>query len=86
MITKYRTWFGTIQKIDVEKETSSSVWIGGRRRAKEGQSERFYDTWLEAWDYLLEEANKDVMLARRRLEMANGKLGNIKGMKEPVEQ
>jgi hypothetical protein len=75
--------------VEIEKETGSFVFIksGGRirREAKQSRNERYCDTFEEAKAALLEGAESDVSSARRRLEQANAKLGNIKGMKKPAE-
>lgn len=87
---KYRTertsWQveAKITPVEVERETDSSLWIKGRRQAKSLQHETYHDTWDIAHAYLMEIANQHCQTARRNLETANGKLGNVKGMKRPV--
>lgn len=49
MIVKYRTGgFGKnlIEKIEVDRETESGVWINGRRNAKDSSWHKDYDSWL----------------------------------------
>jgi hypothetical protein len=88
------TWFRTggwkqlIEPVQVERHTDQSVWIGGKRRARTTFSysdgeEGIFPTWTEARDQLLANAQSKVESLRRQLEAANGKLGNIKGLKEP---
>lgn len=84
MITKFRTGgFGNIpiETVEVERETDSSVWINGRRNAKTTSWDKYWDSWEEAHAYLLEKAERSLQSARRSLEMAQAKYGNIKGMK-----
>lgn len=84
MITKYVTSYDArINHIEVESETEKSVWIKGRRRSKESGYERFHDTWEKAHAFLLDRETKNVEAIRRQLDYANGKLGNVKGMKKP---
>ena len=83
---KFRTCdFGKnlIEEIDVERETDSSVWINGRRSAKNSSWHKYWDSWEEAHAFLLEKAEKSLQSARRSLERAQGEYGNIKGMKAP---
>jgi hypothetical protein len=81
-----------IERVEVIRETEQSVFLpksrvgktnGERRAAKHSEWEQYHDTWEAARAYLLEIANDDVTAARLALERANGKLGNIKGMKKP---
>lgn len=67
-----------ITTVDIERETSESVWINGRRRQKKSY---FFDTWDEAHSYLVDMADAKLSSARRQLEHAQGLHGNIKGMK-----
>ena len=90
---KYRTGFtfrsNPIDKVEVERETDSSVWIKNtttgkdRRVSKTGKYENYFDTWEQAKIYLLKEAEDELNAARRNLERAQSKYGNIKGLKKP---
>lgn len=87
---KYRTgethWSvrAKIEEVEIEKETDSSVWVKGHRNSKFCQSGVYHDTWDKAHAYLMSIAETQANQARRRLEEANGALGNVKGMKKPV--
>jgi hypothetical protein len=81
-----RTSWGVVTKItpvEVERESDSSLWINGRRSAKTSQHETYHDTWDQAHAHLMERANQNCESARYNLQTANGKLGNVKGMKRP---
>ena len=84
---KFRTegiaW-SKIKPVEIESETTNFVIINGRRSAKMSSYHCFFDTWQEAHDYLMLEAENALNTARRRLEEAQGKHGNIKGMKPPA--
>ena len=87
MAIKYMTGVfckGLIELVEVENETQSSVWINGRRQKKQTAHRKYFDTWGEAKDFLMKEAEIGVRNARARLEIANSKLGNVKGLNEPV--
>jgi hypothetical protein len=86
---KYRTGgLGSlIEAVEVEKETEKCVWIKykyeTRREAKGSGYRCYFDAWEAAHAYLLQKAENECAGCRRRLEEANGHLGNIKGMKKP---
>ena len=83
------TWFRTspgnaqITPVEVLSITSQFVTLApeGRRVAKSGTFERYFPTWEDAHDYLMLAARNDVGVARRRLELANAFLGNVKGLR-----
>lgn len=91
---KYRASMGyrpEIEVIDVVSETEKTVTMelkswggnGTRREAKASGFHAWFDSWDEAKNHLLNLAQREVELSRVRLENANSKLGNIKGMKNP---
>lgn len=87
-INPYRSFKPEIQRIDVVHETKHTVTImmaNGHRRVMYKQGVIF-PTWKLAHEELLDRADKEVVLARRRLEIANGFLGNVKGMRDPEVQ
>lgn len=83
--TWYRAWptFNEIVPVDVDKATDSSVWIGGRRLARATDHQSYFPTWDEAHAHLLQRAQEDLDRARRSLERAQGRHGNVKGMRQP---
>lgn len=74
-----------ISPVEIEKETESSVWINGCRRAKISTYENYFDSWDDAKQFLMDHAQKRVDSLRLQLERANGELGNIKGLKPTTE-
>ena len=96
-LVKFKTDYSakTIEPIEVLRETAQCVYLAPHRPRADGKTERreaklgdyaqYHDTWVEARAYLLRKAESDVKEARRQLELANGHLGNIKGMKPPKE-
>ena len=83
--------------IDVESETTIVDEIDARlvvtkshkgtrvdRVAKSGRGSSYFPTWQQAHEHLLNGAQEDVQTLRLRLERANSRLGNIKGLKPPV--
>jgi len=77
-----RSWNPKITTIQADKETESSVWINGRMSRKMASCEAYFDTWDGAKAWLLEWAEDNAASARRNLESANAKLGNVKGIKQ----
>lgn len=94
MITRYQTskyWGAEIKKVIAVRETDKCIFIEGdrgapRREPKVSDYHHYHNTWNEARDHLMAVAEESVRLARRHLERAHSKLGNIKGLKPPVEK
>lgn len=93
-IVKYETSkFGRVPilRVECERETEQSVFvinpkypnIKPSRQAKISSYSQYHDTWADAHAHLLAMAEASVAACRRSLELANAKLGNIKGMKPP---
>ncbi len=85
---KAEDWFRPeISEVEVIRETEKCVVTKNRgrerREQKESQRTKWCDTWEEAHAYLLARAEEHARQARLRLAEANGKLGNVKGMKPP---
>lgn len=80
------TWSNQITQITVGKFTDSSVWVRGQRNARKTISQLYAPTWDEAHSFLMEHWNAQVLAARRQLEYANGRHGNVKGMKQTPEK
>lgn len=73
-----------IKAVEVERETGASVWIRGRRENKHTAGGIcYFDTWEEAKSALIDSRQSDVDQCRRALELANSRLGNVRGMKKP---
>lgn len=73
-----------IESVEIDRETETSIFIGKTRNAKRSSWCSYFDTWEDAHAYLLKKAENAVASARRQLEEANGKLGNIRGLKKPA--
>lgn len=85
MKIKYRVelfWKFNIRKIEIEKETNKFVWFHGVKQEKKTKFHMFFDTFSEAKEFLISKFENKVLEARRGLELANAKLGNVKGLKE----
>lgn len=82
---KYRTRFNKIEAIEVLRETDKQVFLlvdaKERREHKVCDWYAWHDTWEDAHDFLIAEAEKTVNSLRLRIEQAKGTLGQIKGMK-----
>ena len=85
---KYRTGgFGNklIEKVEVERETEVSVWINGRRNAKDSSWYKYFNSWNEAHSFLIEKAESDVEAATNRLRRASANLQKIKSLTEETK-
>ncbi|MEM7209603.1 MAG: hypothetical protein AAF434_17420 [Pseudomonadota bacterium] len=80
----FGSWnFDALSKITahiVERETDSSVWIKGRRRAKASNKHQYFDTWREAHEALQENQSNKVASALRRLEQAKERFHKINSL------
>ena len=79
-------WKNLIEKAEVERETESSVWIGGRRSAKISSYECYFDTFGEAKSYLLDMARKHLERANGRVSYAEKELDEVIKLAEEVEK
>lgn len=88
MIEKWKTarWSEGIKSVLVERETETSVFIDGSRRAKRTSYTSYHDTWDEAHAYLLEIAERELNASRKALEAAQGRHEKIKGMTPAAAQ
>ena len=78
---KYRTGGcgnNPIEEVEVDKETDKFVWMGKNRFAKTSSWHKYWDTWEDAYDYLIEKANKDISYANSRLEEGVKRLDLLK--------
>ena len=66
-----------IEKVEVERETDSFVWINNRRVGKNTGYDQFWDSWEDALHFLLSRANDRVLRAKKRLAEENEELGKI---------
>lgn len=57
-----------IRAVEVERETSKSVWIHGARESKKTGYCNYCDTWEEARKLLILDAKKHVVAARANLD------------------
>ena len=74
-----------IEAVEVDRETDVSVFIDKQRHAKRSSYHNYFDTWDEAKDFLLKKAEGEAERIRRLLEIANGKLGHIRGLRNQEE-
>ena len=96
-LIKFKTGYSAdkIEQVEVLRETAACVFLvplgfqkngkTERREAKQGDYAQYHDTWVAARAYLLCKAESKVKEVRRQLDIANGQLGNIKGMKPRKE-
>ena len=79
-MARYSGAYSSMKPVEVERATDACVWFNGRRHNKTSDYESYFSTWEQAHQHLIARAEQDVDIARRRLEVANSALGNIKGM------
>ena len=74
---KYKavSYLWKIEPIEIMKETEKTIFlIGGLKERKVSEWGSWHDTWEDARQFLLKEAEKNAESLRLQLERANGKL------------
>lgn len=74
-----------INRVEVGKQTISSIWINGKIRKRSSVFASYFDTWGEARQSLLDKELLEVKRGQVQLDYAKGRYGNVKGMKEPID-
>lgn len=80
-MTKYVSRFGKIEAVEVERETTGSVWRGGRRRAKATDYECYHDTFDLAKQHIVNKARTAFSRAEEQLEYARMDLNEAMALK-----
>lgn len=62
-----------IKQVEVERETDVSIWVNN-----------YWDTWEDARDFLMKQAEMKLADARRGLQVAQSEYENVKGLKAPA--
>ena len=84
--------WGDIKPVMVLRETDKQVvcevsgWMGEtveRREAKESQWKTLFGTWEDAKAFIVARQEQKVKSLRAQLESENGRLGQLRGMKNP---
>ncbi len=81
MLTKYKTHGGRAIKIipvEVDRQTESSVWIKGRRRARRTDWDTYHDSWEHAQYHLIQRETTKVETCTVALKDAQDRLSAIK--------
>lgn len=78
------SWSRKIERVEVERESDSSVWIKGRRHSKTADYASYFDTWALAREALRTAATIKVDLAQRRLAEAQAELAAIEALQPPT--
>jgi hypothetical protein len=88
-IMMWRLNWGEIKRVECKKVTACYVWPAddrwGGREARQSDWHSYYETWAEAHNAQLAQADDALARARSRLECAQADYERIKGMKPPAE-
>ena len=57
-----------LKEFDITKETDAYFWVGTKKYKKQTTYESFFDTFEDAQQYLIEEANKRIKETKNRIE------------------
>ena len=88
---KYRTsgsWSNEIEEVEITRETDKCVFYKGCNGEEIKEHKRtgyrnYFDSWMEAYGYLLERETDNVNKALKNLKKAQEKLKIVQAMKEP---
>ena len=86
MTVWYEAAFREIKAVEVERESDAFVWVGGNKHKKTTEWRSFFKTWGEAHAWLLGLAEQELLTARRGLQHAQDKYGNVKGLRPPLTE
>lgn len=88
---KYRTMWDKIEAMEIVRETPKMVVLATtsavqpeRKEHKRSDWINWHDTWKDAHKFLVDQQQEKINKLRRQLERENGKLGQLKGMKQAV--
>jgi predicted DNA binding CopG/RHH family protein len=86
MTIKYVTRWGGIYATEIIRETDKCVFLkcrdgSERKENKRREWQNYFDDFDSAKSFLVDQAEQKVKDIRARLEVANGDLGRIKGIK-----
>ena len=79
-----------ITLVECIKETPKQVWVertdyrGRKNVSKKLKQNRFFDTWGEARNFILDRTKTNLQVARRSLECQENELAMIEAMTEPT--
>lgn len=83
-------WRDTIEPIEVTRWTDASVFTpmrngkGEDRRARNSDSGQYFETWGEAYSYLLSRCQRAVENARNQLARQEAALSAVEQIKPPA--
>lgn len=84
MITKYRAvnYKNRIEKVEVERETESSVWVNGMRNAKVSKWHIYFDYFDDAKDHQIAKVQREIDISSARLSKACAAKQDLLSMRE----
>jgi hypothetical protein len=66
-----------IETIEVERKTEKSVWINESRSARTSDWEQYFDTFEEAKNHLIKQAEEKIESAKNNLAIAESFLKDV---------
>lgn len=74
---------GKIEEVEVDRETSSSVWINGNRNSKVSEWHTYFDTWEDAQRAMYQNTKQIIAMRKAQYDEACAHLMKIAAMKKP---
>ena len=69
-----------IETVTIERVSEQSVWAGGRRYARASKYEKYFETYEQAKNYLLDKAERKLDMAKKSLSYAEEMLKEVQAL------
>lgn len=80
-----------IIRLECHKRTEKCVWVDNwgsgniKRSLKDSVWAKFFDTWEEAWDYIMSRCDEKIRRAQSAMDAAKAEKQKINNMPRPVD-
>lgn len=82
MFRANNNWKFGVVRMEVEKATDKSVWVGGHRVARASEGTRLFDEFGDAKAWLIGTTLREIHEAEKQLEVAKEKLKIAESLSE----
>lgn len=76
------TWYNSIDVVEVDRQTDSSVWIKGRMHRRSSDYKIYFDTFDEGKQWLVKRMESKVKSASASLKYEEKELEKVKALEE----
>lgn len=84
MTTRYLTtsYWNDIRTVEVERETEKCVWVKGRRQHRRSRYDNYFDTYDQARQFLIDEAQTRLAQAEQKVAQRRALLETVQALEE----